>query len=106
MKRLIRGLNGFQVLAGVVSEPELKLMAGHGLLDRIVMSIKLVTNGRSNKIGTIRVEPFLHEEIDITKVNIAEVNRYLLAIACLGAEFADIAGHRHHLHTIHMDGKL
>ena len=64
VKRLIRGLNSFQVLAGVASEPEIKLVAGHGLLDRIVMSIKLVANGRSDKIGTIRVEPFLHEEID------------------------------------------
>ena len=106
MKRLIRGLNSFQVLAGVASEPELKLVAGHGLLDRIVMSIKLVANGRSDKIGTIRVEPFLHEEIDMTKVNIAEVDRYLFAVACLRTKFADIVGHRHHLHTIHMDGKL
>jgi hypothetical protein len=106
VKCLIRGPNSFQVLAGVTSEPELKLVAGHGLLDRIVMSIKLVANGRSDKIGTIRVEPFLYEEIDMTKVNITEVDRYLLAIACLRAKFVDIVGRLYHLHTIHTDGNL
>jgi hypothetical protein len=47
------------------------LVAGHGPLDRIVMAVKLVPNGCPDKIGTVGVEPFLYEEIDVTKVNIA-----------------------------------
>ena len=93
MKRFTSGLNSFQVLASVTSESELKLAAGHGLLNGIVMAVKLVANGCPNKIGTVRVEPFLHEQIDMTKVNIAEVDRYLLTIACLRSKLADDVGH-------------
>jgi hypothetical protein len=71
VKRFTSGLSCFQVLAGVTSEPKLKLVAGHGPLDRIVMAVKLVPNGCPDKIGTVGVEPFLYEEIDVTKVNIA-----------------------------------
>jgi hypothetical protein len=82
--------------AGVTSEPELKLVAGHGLLDRIAMAVKLVANGCPDEIGSVGVEPFLHEKIDLTQVNITEVDRYLLTIARFKSKLADIA----HLNAI------
>jgi hypothetical protein len=51
---------------------------------------KLVANGCPDKIGTVGIEPFLDEQIDMAKVNIAEVDRYLLTIACLRSKLADI----------------
>ena len=50
VKHLAGGLYGLQVLPGVTSEPELKLMAGDGGLDRIMMAVKLVADGRSNSL--------------------------------------------------------
>lgn len=81
-------------------------MAGHGLLDQIVMAVKLVADGCPDKVGTIGVEPLLYEEVDVTKVNIAEVDRYLLTFARLRSKLADIVGHRLcHLVPIQLDGK-
>jgi hypothetical protein len=69
------------------------LVAGHGLLDRIAMAVKLVANGCPDEIGSVGVEPFLHEKIDLTQVNITEVDRYLLTIARFRSKLADIVAH-------------
>ena len=45
------------------------MMAGHGLLDRLVLAVKLVANGRPDKVGTIRIEPLLHEEVEKTLID-------------------------------------
>jgi hypothetical protein len=58
------------------------------------MAVKLVANGCPDKIGTVGVEPFLYEKVDMTKVNIAEVDRYLLTIACPRSKLADVVDHR------------
>ena len=63
MKRFTSRLSCFHVLAGVTSEPELKLVAGHGPLDRIVMAVKLVPNGCPNKIGAVVGREFSYELI-------------------------------------------
>jgi hypothetical protein len=70
-------------------------MAGHGLLDRLVLAVELVANGCPDKVGTIRIEPLLHEEVDMTKVNVAEIDGDLLTIARPGAKLAYIVCHPH-----------
>jgi hypothetical protein len=68
VKRLAGGLYGFQVLPSVTSEAELKLVSGDGRLDRIVMAVELIANGRPNEVRSIGVESLLHKEIDLTQV--------------------------------------
>jgi hypothetical protein len=68
VKCLAGDLYGFQVLASVTSEAELKLVSSNGLFDRIVMAVELIANGRSNKVGPIGVESLLHKEINLTQV--------------------------------------
>jgi hypothetical protein len=70
-------------------------MAGHGLLDRLVLVVKLVANGCPDKVGTIRIEPLLHEEVDMTKVNLAEIDGDLLTIVRPGAKLTHIVCHPH-----------
>src|SRR6516164_10464361 len=73
-------------------------MAGHGLLDRLVLAVKLVANGRPDKVGTIRIEPLLHEEVDMTKVNVAEIDGNLLTVARPGSKLAHIVDHPYTFH--------
>ena len=93
MKCLSSGLNGFQIFAAVTSETELKVMASDGLFDRVVMAVKLVANGCPDKVRTIGIEPLLHEEIDMTKVDVAEIDRDLLTIAGLWSKLAHVLRH-------------
>ena len=104
VKCLSGGLNRFQILAAVTSKPQLKLMASDGLLDRIVMAVKLVANGCSDKVRTIGVEPLLHEEVDMTEVDVAEVDRDLLAIAWPWSKLTYVVDHLCHPAAILMDG--
>ena len=66
MKCLTGSLCGFQVLASVTSESELKLVSGNGLLDCIVVAVELITNGRPDKVSSIGVKSLLHKEVDLT----------------------------------------
>jgi len=53
-------------------------------------AIELVTDRGADKVGTIGVEPLLHEKIDMTQVNVTEIDRYLLAIGRLRSKLAYI----------------
>ena len=68
------------------------------------MAVKLVANGCADEVGSIRIEPLLDEEIDMTKVYVAEVDGDLLAIAGFGSKLPDITGHCLHPYTIQPDG--
>ena len=53
---LAGSLDSFQVFASVASQAQLKLVADHGLLDRILMTVELVTNGCPDKVAAMGVE--------------------------------------------------
>src|SRR5271155_693733 len=82
------------------------MMAGHGLLDRIVMAVELVANGCPDKVRTIGIEPLLDEEVDMTKVDVTEVDGDLFAIARLWSKLAHVVRQCSfvHLYTICADG--
>src|SRR6185437_4530263 len=50
-------------------------------------------DGRPDEIGPVGIEPFLHHQIDLTEVDIAEVNRDLLGVGGLGPQLADVVRH-------------
>src|SRR5215212_4042641 len=68
------------------------------------MAIELVTDGRSDEVGAVRVEPVLHHQIDMAEINVAEIDRDLLTIRRLGAKLAHIVSHSAHPLTIWLDG--
>src|SRR5260370_6462666 len=83
----------FEILAAVISQPEVQTLSGCRLLDDVCVAFELVADGRPDEIGPVRVEPFLHHEIDVTEVDIAEVDRDLLGIRGLGSQLAYAISH-------------
>jgi hypothetical protein len=69
------------------------------------VTFELVPDCRADEIGTVRIEPFLNHEIDVTKVDITEIDRDFFCFGQPGSKFPDIMCHRfHHPSTILMDG--
>src|SRR4051794_40981594 len=68
------------------------------------MAVELVTDGCSNEVGAGRVETVLHHQVDMAEINVAEIDRDLLAIRRLGAKLAHIVSHSAHPLTISVDG--
>jgi hypothetical protein len=56
------------------------------------MALDLVPDGRPDEIGPVRIEPFLHHEIDVTEIDMAKVDRDLLGVGGPGSQFAHIVG--------------
>ena len=77
-------LHGLEVLAAVVAQAQVELVSFHRFPDGIVVPIKLVSDGRPDEVGPVGVEALLDEEIDMAEVDIAEVDRDLLAVRALG----------------------
>src|SRR3984893_7390741 len=83
----------FEILTAVVPQTEVQTFSGRGLFDYICVTFELVADSRSNEIGAVRVEPFLHHQIDVTQVDITKVDRDLFGVSGLWSEFADVVGH-------------
>ena len=81
-------LHRFEVLAAVVAKAQVELMSFDGFLDGIGMPVELVSNGRPDEVSPVGVEAVLDEEIDMAEVDIAKVDRDLLAIRSLRSKFA------------------
>ena len=96
MKHLPRGFRSFEIGASIASQTEFELMTGDRALYRIAVPVEQAANGRPDKVGSIGIEPLLHEQVDVTEIHISELNRDLLALAQSGSEFAYIAGSLHH----------
>ena len=67
------------------------------------MAFELVADRRPDEIRPVRIEPFLHHEIDVTEVDIAKVDRDLLGIGGLKSLLAHIVGPKYHS-NIQWDG--
>src|SRR5215208_3396628 len=74
------------------------------MLHCVGMTIELVTDGRSDEVGAVRVETVLHHQIDMAEINVAEIDRDLLAIRRLGAKLAHTVSHSAHPVAIYVDG--
>ena len=58
------------------------------------MALELVADCGSDEVGTVGVEFFRHQEVDVAQVDITQVDRDLLRVACLRAQLMNITGHR------------
>jgi hypothetical protein len=83
----------FEILAGKVPQTEIQTISGRGLFGYIRVTFELIADCRSNEIGAIRVEAFLHHQVDVTEVDKTKIDRDFFAVSGLWSEFADITGH-------------
>ena len=96
LQHLAGALRRFEILAAEISQPEVQALSGRALPDDICMALELVPDRRPDEIGPVRIETFLHHEIDVTEIDIAKVDRDLLGIGSPGSQFAYIIGQRKH----------
>src|ERR1700745_1622488 len=85
---------GLEVLTAEMSQPKIKALARRRLLHDIGVPIELVTNGRADEVGPIRIKTLLHHQIDVAKVDIAEVDGDLFGVTASRTQLVDCAGHR------------
>jgi hypothetical protein len=57
------------------------------------VTFELVADRRPDEIGPVRIESFLHHQIDLTEVDIAKVDRDFLGLRGLEPQLAYIVGH-------------
>ena len=98
MEHLPGGTRGFQIFTPVVSQTEIQALSGHRLFDRVGMPVKEVADCGPNEVGAVRVEPVLHHQVYLAEVDIAEVDRNLLAVADFGSQFMHVVNHPYTIH--------
>jgi hypothetical protein len=86
-------LHGFKVLTAVMAQAQVKLAAVDRFPDGIVVPIELVANGRPDEVGPVGVKALLDQEINMAEIDIAEVNRDLLAVSGLWPKFVQVVRH-------------
>src|SRR5215475_11275713 len=109
LHRLAGGTDRLEVLAAVVPQAEVEPLPVGGLLDHVGVTLELVADRGPDEVGAVRIEAFLHHQIDMAEIDVAEIDRDLLAVAGPGPERKHIAST--HIEpsiylpiTIHMDG--
>src|SRR5260221_1337471 len=83
----------FEVFSAVVPQTEVQTLSDRGLLDHVGVAFELVTDCGSNEIGPVRVKALLNHQIDMTKVDIADIDRDFLAVTGLWSQLMDVLGH-------------
>src|SRR5262249_126355 len=69
-------------------------MPHNRFLDFLGMGRKPVADRGPNEVGTVGIEAFLHQQIDVAKVDVAEVDRDLFRLARSVAESVNLGGHQ------------
>jgi hypothetical protein len=82
-----------KVLAAVIPQPEVKTLSGRGLFDHVGVPFELIADCGSNEICSVRVEPFLHHQVDLTKIDKTKIDRDFLGVSGPWSNFVDIVGH-------------
>lgn len=71
-------------------------------LHHVVMTVKLVSNGCLDEVSPVGVGSLPNQEINMAEVDIAQVDRDLLAVRSFNWRFVHA---RRHAYYIYMDGK-
>ena len=105
VKRLAGRLQGLQVLPAVLTQAEVELVPSNGLLDGVAVAIELIADRCSDEVGAVGIKTLLHQEVDVAEIDIAEVDRDLLAVTPpFGRSSCTLPVISYHPYTIHMDG--
>jgi hypothetical protein len=54
----------FEILAAVIPQAQVQALSNRRLLHDVRMAFELVADGRPDEIRAVRIEPFLHHQID------------------------------------------
>ncbi len=94
VERLSGRARRFEFVAAVVAQAEVEAPARHGVPGGIGVPLDLVADGGADKVGAVRVEAVLHQQIYVAEVHVAEVDRDLFGLAAgPGPQCVHIAGH-------------
>src|SRR6185312_6364269 len=80
MKRFTGGTDRLELLPAVMTKTEIEFMSNDRPLHRIGVAIELVSDRRPDQVGPIGIEALTYQQIDLTQVDITQVNRDLFAI--------------------------
>ena len=89
----------FEIFATVVPQAEIQALPDRRLLDHFGVSFELIADCGSDEIGPIRVKAFLHHQVDLPEVDVAEIDCNFLAVTGFWAELVYV---RSHVLTIHI----
>ena len=56
----------FEIFAAEIPQPQVQTLSGRRLLDDVCVTFELIADCRSDEIGPVGKESFLHHEIDVT----------------------------------------
>jgi hypothetical protein len=56
VQHLARATRRFEIFAAEIPQTELQALAGRGLLDDVGMTFELVSDGRADEIGSVRIK--------------------------------------------------
>src|SRR5271157_576198 len=93
LQHLASRLAAFEVGPGEMPQTDIHRLALDGFAHHVGMPVELVADGRADEIGPVRVETVLHQQIDMTEIDIAEIDRDLLAIRPSGPKVMNVVGH-------------
>ena len=92
-----------QIRAREVAETELQRMPHNRFLDFLFMGRKPVADRGPNEVGTVGIEAFLDQQIDVAEVDVTKVDRDLFRLARSVAEPMNLGGYDDSS-TIYLDG--
>lgn len=84
---------GFEIFPAEMSQTKVQAVSGGRLLDDISVTFELVADRRPDEIGPVRIEPFLHHQVDLTEIDIAKVDRDFLGVGHSWARLRHVTGH-------------
>src|SRR5271165_1725395 len=93
LQRLACRLAAFEVGPAEMPQTDIHRFPLDGFAHHVGMPLKLVADGGADEVGPVRVETVLHQQIDMTEINIAEIDRDLLAIRPFGPKLVNVLGH-------------
>src|SRR5512134_1116834 len=63
-----------EILARVPLQPQYHRASRRALLEHLPMRAELTADRRPDEVGPIRIEPHLHQQIDMSKIDIPEID--------------------------------
>src|SRR5579883_60034 len=82
-----------EVRTAVVPQAEIEALSRRGALDHVAVALELVADRGANEIGPVGIEALAHQQIDLAEVDVADVDRDLLAVAGLRPQLPHVVGH-------------
>ena len=81
VKHLARSPHCLKAFTAEPPQTKIHCPSRETLLDRLVMTVELIADGGPDEVGAVGVESLLHQEVDMAKIDVAEINRDLLGFA-------------------------